>query len=124
MVATLPPEAAFAIPPDDTQPGADFGGIDMTRNLSTTLRRRRRPDPMQAFASLPRPLRTWMAQAVLPWSPASGRRIWVRARAEGTSPDDILDRLDRAEQKTLARDRLSPAAMSRTFINDQQDTST
>jgi hypothetical protein len=65
-----------------------------------------------------------MAQAALPWSPASCRRIWVRARAEGTSPDDILDRLDRAEQKTLARDRLSPAAMSRTFINDQQDTST
>ena len=107
MVATLPPEAAFAIPPDDTQPGADFGGIDMTRNLSTTLRRRRRP------------LRTWMAQAVLPWSPASGRRIWVRARAEGTSPDDILDRLDRAEQKTLSRDRFSLPAMSRASLTDQ-----
>ena len=105
MVATLPPEAAFAIPPDDTQPGADFGGIDMTRNLSTTLRRRRRPDPMQAFDSLPRPLRTWMAQAVLPWSPASCLRIWRRARDQGDSPEAILARLDRAEALTLSRDR-------------------
>ncbi len=96
----------------------------MTGNLSTTLRRRRRADPMRAYDALPRPLRVWMAQAALPWSPDSCRRIWARARADGTSPDEILDRLDRAERKTLARDRLSLAAMSRPFINDQQDTMT
>ncbi|MEC9104487.1 MAG: DUF6525 family protein, partial [Pseudomonadota bacterium] len=42
----------------------------MRRNVATTLRRRRRPaDPMQAYDALPRPLRAWMAQAALPWSP-------------------------------------------------------
>lgn len=81
----------------------------MTRNLSTTLPRRRRPDPMQAYDALPRPLRLWMAQAALPWSPASCRRIWAKARAKGVSPDEILDRLDRAERATLSRDRLGAA---------------
>ncbi|MGI3169930.1 DUF6525 family protein [Pseudooceanicola sp. C21-150M6] len=93
----------------------------MKRNISSSLRRRRRPDPMQAYDALPRPLRAWMAQAVLPWSPVSCHRIWAKARAKGESPDNILDRLDRAEQLTLSRDRLSPPAMSRAPLNDQQD---
>lgn len=42
-----------------------------------------------------------------PWSPASCRRIWQKARAEGASLEAILARLDRAEQATLSRDRLS-----------------
>ncbi|EAQ02141.1 hypothetical protein OB2597_20991 [Pseudooceanicola batsensis HTCC2597] len=95
----------------------------MKRNVSTTLRRRRRADPMRAYDALPRPLRLWMAQAVLPWSPASCRRIWAKARAEGESPDAILDRLDRAEEMTLSRDRLSLAAVSRAPLDEQQDRS-
>jgi len=79
----------------------------MSRNLSSSLPHRRRSDPMQAFDALPQPLRIWMAGAVLPWSPASCRRIWVKAAAEGASPDAILARLDRAEASTLSRDRLS-----------------
>ncbi|WP_375186418.1 DUF6525 family protein [Pseudooceanicola sp.] len=94
----------------------------MRRNVSTSLRRRRRPaDPMQAYDALPRPLRAWLAKAALPWSPACCRRIWAKARAAGASPDDILDRLDRAEQKTLSRDRFSLPAMSRASLTDQQD---
>jgi len=93
----------------------------MRRNVSTTLRRRRRADPMRAYDALPRPLRLWMAQAVLPWSPASCRRIWARARAEGPSPDDILDRLDRVERTTLSRDRFSLSVMNLASSNDQQD---
>ncbi|WP_058248739.1 DUF6525 family protein [Tropicibacter naphthalenivorans] len=83
----------------------------MRRNVSTTLRRRRRGDPMRAFDALPRPLRAWMAQAALPWSPTSCRRIWVKAQAQGASLEDVLARLDRAEQRTLARDRLSRLAL-------------
>ena len=94
----------------------------MRRNLSSTLRRRRRADPMQAFDALPRPLRAWIAQAALPWSPASCRRIWLRALAEGASPDDILARLDRAERIALSRDRLSPLAGT-TFSNQREKTS-
>lgn len=93
----------------------------MRRNVSTTLRRRRRlADPMQAYDALPRPLRLWLAQAALPWSPVSCRRIWAKARAEGASHDDILDRLTRAEQMTLSRDRFSLAGRHAP-LNDQQD---
>ncbi|MEY8828206.1 DUF6525 family protein [Sedimentitalea sp. XS_ASV28] len=79
----------------------------MSRNMSSTLRRRFRPDPMRAFDSLPRPLRAWMAQAALPWSPASCHRLWQKARSEGASLDSILERLDQAEARTLARDGLA-----------------
>lgn len=73
------------------------------------------------YDALPEPLHRWMAGSALPWSPASCRHIWTKARAEGASPDDILERLDRAERMTLSRDRLSLSAMLRSFFNDQQD---
>lgn len=84
----------------------------MSRNTATSLRRRRRSDPMREFDSLPQPLRNWMHQAALAWSPASCRRIWQKAQAEGEAPDAILARLDRAERITLARDRLTCPANS------------
>ncbi|MGK7651855.1 DUF6525 family protein [Roseovarius sp. B08] len=56
-----------------------------------------------------------MHQAALAWSPASCRRIWQKARAEGEAPDTILARLDRAERMALARDRLTcPASNTKT----------
>lgn len=79
----------------------------MTRNLSSSLNRRRRADPMRAYDDLPAPLRGWIAQAVLPWSPSSCLRIWRRAQRRGDAPEVILARLDRAEALTLSRDRLS-----------------
>ncbi|MBF9041993.1 hypothetical protein HKCCE4037_01530 [Rhodobacterales bacterium HKCCE4037] len=79
----------------------------MTGNLGETgLRRRRRAaDPMEAFDALPQPLRGWLCEAALPWSPASARRIWGKARADGLSEDEVIERLARAEAKTLERDR-------------------
>ena len=81
----------------------------MRGNLgATTLRRRRRAvEPMHTFDALPRPLRQWLADAALPWSPVSCKRIWEKARKEGLSNDDAIGRLVRAEQKTLARDKFS-----------------
>ena len=71
---------------------------------ATSLNRRRRArDPMREFDRLPPHLRQWLAQATLPWSPASCRKIWRAAEAEGASVGDVLARLERAEQKTLAR---------------------
>ena len=79
----------------------------MTRNLGhTTLRRKRRKgNPMEAFDALPAPVRQWMAQAALPWSPTSVRRIWSKSRALGLSDDEALALLARAETRTLARDQ-------------------
>lgn len=59
---------------------------------------------MAAFDALPGPLRQWLAEAALPWSPTSVRRIWVKSRAEGLTLDETVQRLNRAEAQTLARD--------------------
>jgi len=76
------------------------------KNLgATSLRsRRRNSDPMQAFDALPAPLRSWLAQAALPWSPASAKRVWSRARSKGLCVDSALQTLARVETQTLARD--------------------
>lgn len=89
----------------------------MSRNLGeTSLRRRRRSnDPMRDFDALPPEVRRWLAGAILPWSPRSCRRIWQPSRAKGESTEGMLARLDRAEQKTLARDRRVPAANRNSF---------
>jgi len=62
-------------------------------------------DPMQVYDGLPPALRGWIAQASLPWSPVSCRMIWKKARAEGATEAEALDRLNRAERATLARER-------------------
>lgn len=79
----------------------------MTRNLGqTSLRRKRRArNPMDAYDGLPAPLRQWLSQAALPWSPESARRIWARSRARGLTPNEALQALSRVEEHTLARDR-------------------
>lgn len=81
----------------------------MSHNLGQcSLRRKRRSgDPMDAFDGLPAPVRQWVAQAALPWSPASVRRIWSKSRAKGLSAEEALQSLTHAEARTLARDRQS-----------------
>ena len=83
----------------------------MTRNLGQCdLRRtRRNRDPMVAYDRLPPPLRRWLSQAALPWSPTSARRIWTRAQAKGLTADEALAVLGRAEARTLAKDQANAA---------------
>lgn len=70
----------------------------------TDLRcRRRSEDPMRAFDASPAPVRRWLSQATLPWSPVSCRKILRSATARGEDIDRVLARLDRAERQTLAR---------------------
>ncbi|QBF30093.1 DUF6525 family protein [Thalassococcus sp. S3] len=79
----------------------------MTGNLgATSLRRRRRPgQSMQTYDTLPAPIRQWLSQAALPWSPASARKIWMRARAKGMSAEEAITTLSQAEARSLKRDR-------------------
>lgn len=79
----------------------------MSANLGdcTLSRRRKSGNPMRDFDTLPPMLRRWMAQATLPWSPRSCRRIWLAERRAGGSDADALARLERAEAATLRRDR-------------------
>lgn len=76
----------------------------MRANLATSLRRRRRSDPMQTYDRLPADLRRWLAGAALPWSAASARRLWLRALRETGCSDAARARLDAAEARMLARD--------------------
>lgn len=88
----------------------------------TSLRlKRRAEDPMRAYDALPPPLRRWLAEAVLPWSPASCRRIWQRARARGEPMQVVLARLDRAQSKTLSKDLVSRTDAAPNFIKHQRD---
>jgi len=59
---------------------------------------------MQTYDALPAPLRLWLSQAALPWSPTSARRIWNRAQAKGQSVEEALSSLSRAEARMLERD--------------------
>lgn len=81
----------------------------MSRNLgqSSLRRKRRASDPMTLFDGLPAPLRQWLSEAALPWSPVSAQRIWMRARAKGLTPEETLASLRQAEAQTLARDQHS-----------------
>ncbi|WEF24879.1 DUF6525 family protein [Paracoccus sp. S3-43] len=79
----------------------------MTRsNLATSLRRRYRASSIAQYDRLPPELRHWLAQAVLPWSPQSVLRLWQRLIRDARGDTAIvLQRLDLAEQRMLAKDR-------------------
>ncbi|EKE73512.1 MULTISPECIES: DUF6525 family protein [Roseobacteraceae] len=86
--------------------------------------KRRSEDPMRAYDTLPAPVRAWLSEAALPWSPASCRKILRRAQARGEGVAQILARLDRAEQKTLARDKAFPFAPKAAARFTDQDSTT
>ena len=79
--------------------------------------RRRQGDPMREFDRLPRPLRRWLSEAALPWSPRSAARAWRRALSDsGGDPTLALQRLDQAQARTLARSRaVAPSASNATL---------
>lgn len=79
-------------------------------NLGQTAQRprSRSRDPMAAYDALPGPLRLWLADAALPWSPASVLRLWRRLRAGGATPAQTLAALDRAEAMALRREAARP----------------
>jgi transposase-like protein len=75
-------------------------------------RRRRRGDPMRVYDGLPAPVRRWLAEAQMPWSPETCRRIYLRAKRRGETIEAVLERLDRAEQQTLDREQAARGAPS------------
>ncbi|MEP1649512.1 MAG: DUF6525 family protein [Paracoccaceae bacterium] len=72
-------------------------------------RKRRNGHPMDTYDGLPQPIRQWVAQAALHWSPTSVRRIWSKSHAKSLSDDEALHTLTQAGARTLARDHQSTA---------------
>ena len=91
----------------------------MRHNLVSPRARLRAGAPMQDHDRLPAALRAWAAQAALPWSAASLRRIWQRAIGETGCDAQAIARLNAAETAALAREAARvwggghPAARSR-----------
>jgi Family of unknown function (DUF6525) len=73
-------------------------------NLRSPRARSRIGDAMREHDRLPVELRLWAAQAALPWSPHSLRRVWDRALAQTGCSKAALARLSAAEASTLARE--------------------
>lgn len=97
----------------------------VSRTLSKTLRRLRRPahrraganaaastllgrsgeNPLADYDALPAPLRQWLAEAAMPWSPRSALRIWQRVlRRSGGDVARAQAEMSRIEAERLAED--------------------
>lgn len=74
------------------------------RNLASPRARSRPVNPMQQHDRLPPALRQWATTAALPWSAKSLRRLWQTALVRTGSPEAALALLDRAQNRTLARE--------------------
>ncbi|MFN3723028.1 MAG: DUF6525 family protein [Paracoccaceae bacterium] len=74
------------------------------RNLASPRAKWRSGDAMAAHDGLPAPLRAWAAQAALPWSATSLRRLWSRALRETGCAEAALARLSAAERAALQRE--------------------
>lgn len=62
---------------------------------------------MAAYDRLPPALRAWLADAALPWSPASARRAWKRAMRRALWRERVALRImDELEAERLAQDAL------------------
>ncbi len=59
---------------------------------------------MRDFDKLPPVLRTWVANAVLPWRPQSVRAAYDRALLRTGDPQCALHELDRLQAKQLAKE--------------------
>ena len=78
----------------------------MKNNLGKTKlpMRHRRSDSLKDFDRLPRQLREWLRNAILPWSPKSVRRVYHRAFFITGNIDLALAELERIQDLQLAKD--------------------
>ncbi len=62
-------------------------------------------DPLAEFDALPAPLRQWLAEAAMPWSPRSALRIWRRVLRRCCGDVALARReMSRIEAERLAED--------------------
>ena len=78
----------------------------MKNNLGKTKLpiRHRRTVSLRDFERLPRQLRDWLGNAILPWSPQSMLRAYHRAFSNTGNIDTALSELERIQERQLAKD--------------------
>ncbi len=79
----------------------------MKANLGQTSLpiKRRSGSPMSEFDRLPKFLREWLNEAILPWSPVSVRRVWLKSLKKGLSNQDVLVSLRKSERQALKKEK-------------------
>lgn len=88
------------------RPDRPSAGTGPGQNLRSSLKRSgRRAEPMTAYDRLPEELRSWLAQAALPWSTRSALRLWHRAlRSCNGDAEAARQELSRIERANLRKD--------------------
>ena len=59
---------------------------------------------MGDYDRLPKELRTWIADADLPWRPASVRRTFDRALSQFEDSERAIEELDRLQRRLVTKD--------------------
>ena len=73
---------------------------------NTNLRiRRRKSNSFQEFDSLPKQLREWLRNAVLPWSSRSVQRVYQRVIETTGDISFAIAELERLQELQLAKDK-------------------
>jgi len=76
-------------------------------NLGHTKLKKKRTkgDPMHEFDRLPPLLRRWVRDAVMPWSPTSVRRVYLKALKNNGNCNSALEELNKIQGKRLSKER-------------------
>ena len=74
------------------------------RGATSLKSKRRSTNPMRDYDSLPKELREWTAQAMLPWRARSVHSAYRKALARTGDPVAALAELDRLQREKVARD--------------------
>ena len=76
-------------------------------NLGQTKLKKKRTkgDPMHEFDRLPPFLRSWVRDAVMPWSPTSVKRLYLKALKNTGNCSSALAELDKIQGKRLSKER-------------------
>ena len=76
-------------------------------NLGQTKLKKKRTkgDPMHEFDRLPPLLRRWVRDAVMPWSPTSVRRVYLKALKNTGNCSSALEELNKIQGKRLSKER-------------------
>tara|TARA_B110000003_G_scaffold87285_1_gene89393 strand:+ start:9304 stop:9585 length:282 start_codon:yes stop_codon:yes gene_type:complete len=80
--------------------------IDNNLGKTSLKRKRRNENPLLDYDRLPRDLRTWVANAELPWRPRSVLKAYERAFLKTGDRNKAMNELNNIQHRLVARDAI------------------
>ena len=82
--------------------------MKINNNLGKTSlkRKRRNENPLLDYDRLPRDLRTWVANAELPWRPRSVLKAYERAFSKTGDRNKAMNELNNIQHRLVAKDAI------------------